>query len=45
MGLRITLTGKTAHAAQPEAGTSPAPAVARLLTALPALGQGGDLVA
>lgn len=43
MGLRITLSGKTAHAAQPEAGTSPAPAVARLLTALPALGQGGDL--
>ena len=42
-GLRITLTGKTSHAAAPQDGISPAPAIARLLTALPALGPGGGL--
>ena len=37
------MQGKTAHAAEPEAGTSPAPAVARLIPALSALGEGGAL--
>ena len=43
-GLKITLTGKTAHASQPETGTSPAAALSRLIPALTALGQGGALV-
>jgi amidohydrolase len=47
-GIRIMLTGKTAHAAYPETGTSPASAVAQLLPALNALASGtvatGDLV-
>lgn len=38
MGLRITLGGRTAHASQPEAGVSPAAAVADLIGALQALG-------
>ena len=42
-GLRIVLTGKTAHASQPENGTSPGLALARLIPALSALGQGGPL--
>ncbi|SDK89753.1 amidohydrolase [Aliiruegeria lutimaris] len=42
-GLEIRLTGKTAHAANPEDGTSPAHAVARLIPALEGLGQGGKL--
>lgn len=42
-GLKIRLTGKTAHASQPETGTSPAPALAALIPALTALGQGGAL--
>ncbi len=33
-GLAFTLTGATAHAAEPERGRSPAPAVAELITAL-----------
>lgn len=37
MGLKITLTGKTAHASQPEAGLSPALAMAALMPALMAL--------
>lgn len=41
LGLVLTLHGKTAHASQPEAGISPAPALARLITALGALGPGG----
>jgi amidohydrolase len=41
VGLLIRLSGKTAHASQPEAGLSPAPAVARLIPALTALGPGG----
>lgn len=42
-GLRIQLTGKTAHASMPETGTSPVNAVARLIPALLALGPGGTL--
>lgn len=42
-GMKITLTGKTAHASQPEAGTSPDLALSRLIPALKALGQGGAL--
>ncbi len=42
-GMKITLTGKTSHAAQPEAGITPALAVARLIPGLMALGPGGDL--
>jgi amidohydrolase len=42
-GLRIRLQGKTAHAAEPDKGTSPAAAMARLMPALVALGQGGAL--
>lgn len=42
-GLKIILSGKTAHASQPEAGRSPGPALARLIPALAALGQGGAL--
>ncbi len=42
-GLRITLTGKTAHAADPEDGVSPAPAIATLIPALNGLAQGGKL--
>jgi amidohydrolase len=38
-GLRITLTGKTAHAATPHTGCSPAPALARLIPGLTALGH------
>ena len=41
-GMRITLTGKTAHASQPETGISPMVALAGLMPALTALGQGGD---
>ncbi len=43
VGMKITLEGKTSHAAQPERGISPAPAIARLIPGLMALGQGGDL--
>ena len=43
LGLKIKLSGKTAHAADPEDGVSPAQAVARLIPALDALGQGGVL--
>ncbi|MFX0547245.1 amidohydrolase [Roseovarius sp. S1116L3] len=42
-GLEITLTGKTAHAASPEDGVSPASALSRLIPALDALGHGGAL--
>ncbi|PSW05198.1 amidohydrolase [Photobacterium lipolyticum] len=31
IGVKITLTGKTSHAAKPEKGRSPAPAVARIM--------------
>ncbi len=42
-GLRVQLTGKTAHASMPETGISPVHAVARLIPALLALGPGGAL--
>ncbi len=42
-GLEIRLTGKTAHAANPEDGTSPARAVGHLISALSDLGTGGAL--
>ena len=42
-GMEIKLTGKTAHAANPESGRSPALAVAKLIPALGALGTGGAL--
>lgn len=42
-GLKIKLTGKTAHAADPEDGVSPAQAIARLIPELDALGKGGAL--
>ncbi|WP_054007954.1 amidohydrolase [Cypionkella psychrotolerans] len=42
-GLKITLTGKTAHASLPETGLSPALALARLIPAISALGRGGPL--
>jgi len=42
-GLRVQLTGKTAHASMPETGTSPVHCVARLIPALLALGPGGPL--
>ena len=43
LGLEISLTGKTAHAATPEDGLSPALAIASLIPALQALGPGGPL--
>ena len=43
MGLALAFSGKTAHASQPEAGVSPAPALAELIPALAALGPGGAL--
>lgn len=42
-GLLIRLTGKTAHAADPQDGVSPVSAVAQIIPALNALGQGGAL--
>lgn len=39
-GMRITLTGSTAHASLPECGRSPAAAVARLIPRLETLGSG-----
>ena len=42
-GMAISFTGKTAHAAEPEMGVSPAPAIATLIPALGALGTGGAL--
>lgn len=44
MGLRIELTGKTAHASMPETGVSPAMAVARIIPALKEL-EVGEVVA
>ena len=40
MGLKVKLSGKTAHAADPQDGVSPALAVARLIPALDDLGNG-----
>jgi amidohydrolase len=42
-GMRIVLSGKTAHAGMPEDGLSPMRAVAGLMPALAALGPGGPL--
>lgn len=42
-GMKIRLTGKTAHAANPEDGTSPARAAGYLMSALGDLGTGGAL--
>ena len=42
-GLKIRLMGKTAHAASPQDGFSPALAIAELIPSLNALGQGGHL--
>jgi len=41
-GLKITLTGKTAHASLPHTGLSPTGALADLIPSLQALGPGGD---
>ncbi|MYM56202.1 amidohydrolase [Thalassovita mangrovi] len=40
-GMRITLTGRTAHASQPETGVSPVAAMSRLMPLLTGLGRGG----
>ncbi len=42
-GMRIVLSGKTAHASMPETGVSPVNAVADLMPALTALGRGGPM--
>ena len=42
-GLRIALTGGTAHASMPETGRAPTPALARLIDGLRDLGPGGAL--
>ncbi|MBZ4022284.1 peptidase M20 [Rhodobacter sp. TJ_12] len=39
-GIKLVLSGRTAHAAQPELGLSPGPVLARLIAELPALGAG-----
>lgn len=41
-GIRITLTGRTAHASQPETGVSPALAIAELIQRLVPLASGTD---
>lgn len=41
-GMEVRLTGKTAHASQPETGTSPMTALSALMPALSSLG-GGDI--
>ena len=43
-GMKIVLTGRTAHASQPETGISPVPALTHLAGALTALGKGGSQV-
>ncbi|MDQ1849511.1 amidohydrolase [Gemmobacter fulvus] len=43
VGLKLALTGKTSHAAEPHKGISPAQALAQLIPGLMALGQGGAL--
>jgi len=40
-GLKITLSGRTAHASMPETGISPVSAVAKLMPALTGLSKGG----
>jgi amidohydrolase len=39
-GMKLQLHGKSAHAAQPQHGLSPGPAMAQLMQILPGLGQG-----
>ncbi len=39
-GMKLALTGRSAHAASPETGRSPVPALAHLATALTSLGKG-----
>lgn len=40
-GMKVVLTGRTAHASQPETGVSPALAIAELIPALTGLATGG----
>jgi amidohydrolase len=42
-GMRVALSGRTAHASSPELGVSPMAAMAALMPALAALGRGGSL--
>lgn len=42
-GMKVQLTGKSSHAAAPEDGVSPGPALAQLMTELPNCGRGGAL--
>lgn len=42
-GMRIRLSGRTAHASMPHTGLSPAPALARLIRAMPDLSRGTGL--
>lgn len=42
-GARIQMWGKTSHAAAPQDGVSPAPALSALMTELASLGRGGEL--
>jgi amidohydrolase len=42
-GMRIALSGKTAHASNPELGVSPQGAIIRLLNEITTLGRGGEL--
>lgn len=43
VGLRLCLTGRTAHAGTPHTGLSPVPALLEMVPRLQALGPGGDL--
>lgn len=43
VGLRLRLTGRTAHAGTPHTGLSPVPALLAMVPRLQALGPGGDL--
>lgn len=43
LGLKITLSGETAHASQPEAGRAPTPVLARLIEGLGRIGPGGTM--
>jgi metal-dependent amidase/aminoacylase/carboxypeptidase family protein len=43
-GLEARLSGAASHAAQPEKGSSPAPALARLLAEMPGSGWEGELL-
>ncbi|SDR40116.1 amidohydrolase [Pseudovibrio sp. Tun.PSC04-5.I4] len=42
-GMQIVLTGKSSHAAAPEDGVSPGPALSVLMPELACLGQGGEM--